>query len=312
VWIVSLACLSIGSAAATAWAQVDQAGHATTGGITVSGVGTAKCLPDVAKIEVRMQGKAEITDDALVKYQATHRRLIEALDKLKLENLRVSEQGVKLSYSGGANSQTMMNGMEGQSSTASTEISGTLRVEVTNLQNMAKEEIWKVVGKVLDAIRDAGGGSGLSRNDIMAMRFGQMPSGTNVKFVLSDLKPLREQSYERAVADARARGDRLARLNGIKLAGVTAVQETQVAGDFPEQGSSRQIFWFMDAEEEEEENEPDTIVVQSLKEIPVTVRLLVRFDIAAGTTPAAGTTTPAAGGTAPADASAKPAEVSAK
>ncbi len=32
-------------------------------------------MPDVAKIEVRMQGKAEITDDALVKYHATHKRL---------------------------------------------------------------------------------------------------------------------------------------------------------------------------------------------------------------------------------------------
>jgi hypothetical protein len=190
VWIVSLvslwpvslgtASLWIGSTPATAWGQFVQAARTENGGIFVSGIGTAKGLPDVAKIEVRMQGKAEITDDALVKYQATHRRLIEALDKLKLENLRVTEQGGKLSYSGGAAAQNMMNGLETQGSTPSTEISGTLRVELTNLQNLSKEEIWKVVGKVLDAIRDAGGGGGMSRNDMMAMRFGQMPSGTHV------------------------------------------------------------------------------------------------------------------------------------
>ena len=156
--IASLVALWVASTSATARAQFDYPSRAASGGITVSGIGTAKGMPDRAKIDVRMQGKAEITDDALVKYHASHRRLTEALEKLKLENLKVSERSVTLSSTGSGNLQQMMNGMgQGQSETAPTEISGILRIELTDLQSMPKEEVWKVIGKVLDAIRDAGG-----------------------------------------------------------------------------------------------------------------------------------------------------------
>ena len=110
---------------------------------------------------------------------------------------------------------------------------------------MPKEEVWKLIGKVLDAIRDAGGTGGrfAGRHANGRCMDGHMQSGTTVKFVLSDLKPLREQSYEQAVADARARGDRLAKLSGIKLAAVAAVQETQVAGRFARSESQPLLFW---------------------------------------------------------------------
>jgi len=299
LWIVSLAALLIGSISATAQAQFDHSGR-SGGGITVSGIGMAKGLPDTAKIEIHMQGKAEITDDALVKYHATYQRLTEALEKLKLENLRVSEHGVKLSSGGGnANMQMMMmNGMGGQGGEAApTEMSGTLRVELTNLQNMPKDEVWKVIGKVLDAIRDAGGAIGPSAAEMnMGRWYGMMQGNTAVKFVLTDLKPLREQSYELAVADARARGDRLARLSGIKLAGVAAVQEVQIAGDSPEFDSPNPYWQFNMGNRSQHDR--DQIVVESLTEIPVTVRLMVRFEIADGAAkPEAGT---------------KPAEVSSK
>ena len=157
----------------TAWAQE----RTPTNGVTVLGLGVAKAMPDLARIEVRMQGKAEITDDALVKYQAAHKRLTEALDKLKLENLKVSERDLSLSSGGSGNAQMMMGNMQGES-TASTEISGMLRCDLTNLQGQPRDEIWKTIGKVLDAIRDAGGSVGPSSADMqMAWRFGMMPEG---------------------------------------------------------------------------------------------------------------------------------------
>ena len=65
----------------------------------------------------------------------------------------------------------MMNGMANdQNETAPTEISGILRVELTDLQSMPKEEVWKVIGKVLDAIRDAGGTVGLSLAEMQMAR----------------------------------------------------------------------------------------------------------------------------------------------
>jgi uncharacterized protein len=271
-WIVGLAGLCVVWSAGVAQAQFDR------GGIMVSGIGTVKGMPDKAKIEIRMQGKAEITDDALVKYHASHQRLTEALEKLKLENLHVSERGVAMSTGSAANMQMMMwNGMGNQTETAgSTEISGMLRVELTGLAAMPKEEIWKTLGKVLDAIRDAGGSIGMSASDSMAMRYwGRMPQNQGVRFVMSDLKPLREQAYEQAVADARTRGDRLAKLSGIKLGRVAAVSENQVPGDGPR---NPYAFYGFD-EGAEQGHDRDEIVVSSLTEIPVTVHLSVRFDI---------------------------------
>ncbi len=144
-------------------------------GVTVLGVGVAKGMPDLARIEVRMQGKAEITDDALVKYQASHKRLTEALEKLKLDNLKVSERDLALSSGGSGNAQMMMGNMGGES-TASTEISGVLRADLTNLQGASRDDVWKTIGKVLDALRDAGGSVGPSSAEMqMAWRFGMAP-----------------------------------------------------------------------------------------------------------------------------------------
>ena len=47
------------------------------------------------------------------------------------------------------------------------------------------------------------------------------------------------------------------------------------------------MFWFMDESDDDEEEARDEIVVETLTEIPVTVRLLVRFEIADGAAPAA-------------------------
>ena len=52
-----------------------------------------------------------------------------------------------------------------------------------------------------------------------------------VRFVISDLTELREKAYENAVADARARAQRLAKLHQVRLGAAQLIQEAQVAGD---------------------------------------------------------------------------------
>jgi hypothetical protein len=174
----------------------------------------------------------------------------------------------------------MINGMAQQAEGANPiEVSGKLQVELIDLESQSPEDVLKTVGKVLDTIKDAGGGLGPSSNEaMMAMRYGRMPSGSNVKFVLRDFKRLREQAYEQAVADARARGVRLARLSGVKLGQVVAVQEVQVAGDPAEPSAPKQVWYWM--ETQEAPRDPDEIAVEALGDVPVSVRLTVRFEIA--------------------------------
>jgi uncharacterized protein len=264
-----------------------QAQPGSGSGISVSGVGICKGRPDRVRIDVRVQGKAEITDDALVKYRDARRRLIEALDKLKLKNLSTTEQSVALAAGvSQAAYQAMMNGMAAAAEGSSPiEVSGNMEVELSGLNEMSPEDVLKTVGKVLDTIKDAGGSMGPSSSEtMMAMRYGRMPSGTSVKFVLGDFKRLREQAYEQAVEDARTRGGRLAKLNGVKLGRVLAVQEVHVAGDLGGSNIQRSPW----GEITETAHNSDEISADTLADVPVTVRLTVRFDIPELDVPALG------------------------
>ena len=79
------------------------------------------------------------------------------------------------------------------------------------------------------------------------------------------------------MTEARTRGERVAKLGGIKLGRVLAVEDLHVAGH-----SSRRrgpVYWFMD-QSGEAESDPDEMEVDKLTEVPLNVQLLVRFEIA--------------------------------
>ena len=57
-----------------------------------------------------------------------------------------------------------------------------------------------------------------------------MQQNSLVKFIVTNIGETREKAYDHAVADARKRAERLARLNGVKLGQVLAVDEMAVGG----------------------------------------------------------------------------------
>jgi len=128
---------------------------------------------------------------------------------------------------------------------------------------------------VLDATKDAGGTLGASSAELtMAWRYGRTPAATTVRFVLRDLERAREQAYELAVRDARSRGERLARLNNVKLGRVASLQELHVSGDVGE--VLQHNPWNEDGAPAVQRDEIST---DNLADIPVSVRLMVRFEI---------------------------------
>ena len=52
-----------------------------------------------------------------------------------------------------------------------------------------------------------------------------------VRFVLEDFDKLQEEAYEKAIADARRRAERLAGLSNVELGPIVAVREVVVPGD---------------------------------------------------------------------------------
>ena len=245
-------------------------------GITVYGTGELRARPNFVEIDLKAAARAELTDDAIVKFNDSKQRTLDAFEGLKMKNLKVSETGLTLAP---GNVQEMMqrmwNGMPQQNTKKpEIEISSALHLQLSEVQDVPSEELLKTIGKLLDTASDAGAEYGPSQAEMqMAYRYGRNASGVIVKFILRDLETLREQAYEKAVEDARRRGARLAKLHGLKLGPVAAVQEVQVSGD--EVGQQAVQPW--DVQSTSAAPEEPQIVSNSFNTIPFRVKLLVRF-----------------------------------
>lgn len=259
------------------------ANMAGSDGISVYGTGELSARPNLVEIDLHVAGKAELTGDALVKYRDAKKRVLEALEKLKLKGLSTDELSLTISAGSSVDQQQrMMNGMPQPPGKTQIEVSCTLRVRLKDVREQVPEELIKTVGKLLDVAQDSGVTIGPSPAEVMRnMRYGNYTSNSApVRFVVSDLAALREKAYEQAIADARSRATRLAKLSQVKLGGALAVQEIQVAGDQQvanpmanQQGGQPTVV-------NEEEDEP-RITSTALSGIPVQVKLLVRFAILA-------------------------------
>ncbi len=259
-------------------------GMGSTDGIAVYGTGELTARPNMVEIDLHVSGKAELTGDALVKYRDAKKRALEALDKLKLNGLSTDE--LSLAITAGTSieqQQRMVNGMPQVPTKTQIEVSSTLRVQLKDVRDQPAEELIKTVGKLLDVAQDAGVSVGPSPAEMMRnARYGNYTSNASlpVQFVVTDLEALREKAYELAVADARSRASRLAKLHQVKLGPAVSVHEVAVAGDSSgplrtsvqtPQGTTTTIAT-------PHENEP-RIASPSLTDVPVQVKLLVRFAI---------------------------------
>jgi uncharacterized protein YggE len=277
--------LVAGSPAGSAVAQLPFLPNmAASDGISVFGTGEIAARPNCVEIDLPVSGKAELTGDALVKYRDAKKRLVDALEKLGLKDLSTEERGVGIGPAASLEQQQRIAGGVPQvAGKPQIEVTSIVRVRLKNVRDVPADELVKTVGRLIDVAQDAGVSVGLSAADIqMRQRYGiyGTTAGTTVRFVVADLAELREKAYERAVADARDRASRLAKLNRVTLGRAVSVQEIQVAGDAD--SSNRAIgavvVGNVQAPVPEASAEP-RIASTTLADIPVQVKLLVRFAI---------------------------------
>ncbi len=237
--VISMALVGLAASIApgtTASAQSALAAAAAGGGdgITVYGTGDLSTRPNWVEVDLNLSGKAELTADALVKYRDAKKRVIEAIEKLNVKNLSLDERGLSVSAGTPLEAQQRaMNGMPQVPTKTQIEVASVLRVRVKDIRDLPPEDLIKTVGRLLDTAQDTGVTIGPSAAEVMRnMRYGNYSNNTTaVRFVVADLAEIREKAYEQAVADARSRAARLAKLNQVKLGGALSVQEVQVAGD---------------------------------------------------------------------------------
>jgi uncharacterized protein YggE len=203
--------------------------------ITVTGAGEAKARPNVVEMNAVVSGEAELAADAVVKYKDSRRRAVKAIEDLKIPSLAIESKGYTLSQGIDPNQQQMM--MRGQMMTTSkqrVQVTEPFRVVIRDIDRMKDDDVMSAVLKVIDAGRDAGltigppGPQNYYQMQIMMQR-GDTSGPGLASFKITDPATLREKAYEKAIASARDKAQRLATLAGVKLGPVTSVQDGPAA-----------------------------------------------------------------------------------
>jgi uncharacterized protein len=235
-------------------------------GFTVAGKAFSAAKPNAIEIDLDVSASSELTADAIVKYRDAKKRIHDAFAALKLKNIAIEERGLLVDQKGMMQNPYMWGGMPNTRSKTEVQLSRKLVVKAVDIREMPEDAVLQLVGKLLDVAQDSGGHIGPQNNfnPYYYNPWQQNNSGL-VRFVLEDFDKLQEEAYEKAIADARARAERLARLSKVELGRIVAVREIVVPGD-------RMVT-------SEEDTPKKRLEVSRFQEIPIRVELFVRFEI---------------------------------
>jgi uncharacterized protein len=269
---LALAC-SLGAATGSARGQFYGGYSGTTGpldnieGFTVAGKAIVLARPDVVEIDLSVSAGSELTADAIVKYRDARRKLRDAFAALKLSNVAVEERGLLVDQKGSMNNMYFFGGYQpNQRNKTEVQLSRKLVVRGSDIRKMDEDAVLQLVARLLDVAQDAGGHVGPQQEDFNPYyyRWNQQNTGL-VRFVLEDFDKLQEEAYEKAIADARTRAERLARLSKVELGPIVAIREIVVPGDV--------------VSNPEEDRPRKRLETSKFQDIPVRVELLVRFEV---------------------------------
>jgi uncharacterized protein YggE len=247
-----------GSAAVSSLQNID--------GFTVTGKGHVIARPDLVEIDLDVNASSELTADAIVKYRDAKRRIHDAFAALKLKNVSIDERGLRVDQKGANQNPYWFDYQPNPRVKTEVQLARKLVVRASDIRKLDEEGVLQLVGRLLDVAQDSGAKVGSSGNysPYYYYRY-DMPMPGLTRFVLEDYDKLQEEAYEKAVADARARAQRLARLAQVELGPIVAVRELVV----PDAGTGSAA----------DEPPRKRIETSKFQEIPIRVELLVRFEI---------------------------------
>jgi uncharacterized protein YggE len=252
--------------------------QANIDGFAVIGKGVAAARPNRLEIDLEVSASSELSADAIVKYRDAKKRLQDAFATLKMGNVAVEERGLHVDQKGQAFNPYYMDTPPARKGKVEVQLKRKIVVSVSNIRPMDEEALLQLVAKLLDVAQDAGGKVG--GGDAMPYyyyRYGNEGSKL-VRFILDDYDSLQEKAYGEAIADARAKAGRLAKLSGVELGRIAGIREVLVSGD---KSSTAMAFYYgMMPSSNDEEVPRKRLESSRFQEIPVRVELHVRFDLA--------------------------------
>ncbi len=281
-WTIRVGALALALFALDGPAKAQTAGSGTgpnLEGLTVMGKGVVGARPNRLEIDLEVSAASEISSDVIVKYRDAKKRLQEAFSALKMPNVTVEEKALGVDQKGQAYNPYYMDTPPARKGKVEVQLKRKLVVACSGIRDLDEEALLQLVAKLLDVAQDAGGKLGGGDN-MMPYYYYRGGGGSNglVRFILDDFDALQDKAYEAAIADARKRAERIARLSGVTLGPVAGVREALVPGE-KTQGSGVTIYEF-NMNQGDEEMPRKRLEAAKFQEIPVRVEIQVRFDLA--------------------------------
>lgn len=252
--------------------------------LRVIGVGKVEALPDRVELSGTVAGEAELAADAVKQYREHRRRVVEALEALKLKGLAISGNGMSITTgTDGANpQQALVLGIGNQNAAAPAKISvrETLTVTLDGVQSLKSEELLDTVIKLIDSAKDAGLTIGPKPLSMIEIQFSGASPTALVRFRLNEIDAYRQNAYTKAMENARASAERLAKLANVKLGKIVSIHEGP-APPSPSSSSSSSAYAtyvrsIIGASHDTAETDYSS---NSFQQIPIGVTLEVDFEI---------------------------------
>jgi hypothetical protein len=196
-----------GLAARPASAQRDDS--VTTGAgrtITVVGQGTSRVQPDIAQVSIGVETLSPTVSAAAEQNQTQMAAILAALKKAGIADKDIQTMNYSISYERYAETLPAAEGSGLQPKS---------QYRVSNMVTVTVRDLDKV-GEVLDSVVAAGA------NSIWG-----------VSFSVDDQKPAQSDARAKAIADAKARAEELARLAGVSLGSVQSISEVVGGSTLP-------------------------------------------------------------------------------
>ena len=251
-------------------------GNENIRGFTVVGKGFVAAKPNLLEIDLEVSAASELSADAIVKYRDARKRIRDAFAALKLGNITVEERGLLVDQKGQVQNRYFFDGMPNTRNKTEVQLTRKLIVKGTDIRKMDEEALLQLTAKLLDVAQDAGARVGPPQMPYYYY-YDYPPRGSGlVRFILEDFDKLQEEAYEKAIAEARARAERLARLSRVELGPIVAVHEIMVPGD---QNPYQNFGYYNRFSSPDDETPRKRLETSKFQEIPVRVELLVRFEI---------------------------------
>ncbi|MFT7642075.1 MAG: hypothetical protein ACI9G1_003832 [Pirellulaceae bacterium] len=216
--------------------------------ITVTGIGHSEARPSSVEVNAKIGATANLVDDALKKYRANRRRLMESLKKLELKELSIRSKGVSIKTSvrslagedgddeepanGAGAIINGIFGLGGGKNNAKIVVSEPFSFRLTGISELTPEELFGKVSKIIEVSKDAGVQLDMASQETIQMITGDMGQPFEYSLAtyrIDDMKEVIGRGYASAMKNARDRAGRLAILSEHQLGKVMNVEEISVA-----------------------------------------------------------------------------------